>query len=292
MTAHTETLTFAAISMTSGPDKTQNIAVAFDLVQKAAAAGADWVQLPEMWPFMGSYDDIYDRAEREGGPLHQALAALARQLGIVLIAGTVGEKPDREALPEPLRVNERGQRRVFNTTYVFGRDGAPLAKYRKIHLFNLIGEDGRPRYSESAGYIAGDCPVAVTIDGWRLGLTICYDLRFPELFAALSGDALPDVLAVPSAFTKMTGAAHWELLLRARAVERQCYVFAANQTGTHAPEKESYGHGMIVDPWGVVQASTGPDVGIALARVEKRVIREVRAKLPALANRRPEIFQK
>jgi predicted amidohydrolase len=291
MTASLDTLKFAAISMTSAANKQQNIEVAFSLVKKAAEAGADWVQLPEMWPFMGSYDEIYAMAELEGGPLYQGLSALARELGVVLIAGTVGEKPDGDHLPHDKLVNELGQKRVYNTTYVFGRDGTSLAKYRKIHLFNLLGEDGKPQYSESAGYIAGDKPVAVTIDGWRLGLTICYDLRFPELYGQLAQKDPPDVLVVPSAFTKMTGEAHWELLLRARAVERQCYVFAANQTGSHAPGKESFGHSMIIDPWGVVQADTGPHVGIAMATVQKAVIRSVRAKLPALANRRPEIFK-
>lgn len=285
-----DTLTFASIAMTSGSDKARNVETAFTLVQKAAAQGADWVQLPEMWPFMGSYDDIYDAAEPEGGVLFQALSQLAKSLGIVLIAGTVGERPDSDRLPSSVLINDQGQRRVFNTTYVFGRDGAPLAKYRKIHLFNLVGDDGAPRYMESAGYIAGDQPVAVTIDGWRLGLTICYDLRFPELFESLTKGGAPDVYVVPSAFTKMTGAAHWELLLRARAVERQCYVFAANQTGIHAPQKESFGHSMVVDPWGQVLASTGQEPGIAMALAEKRVIREVRAKLPALANRRSAIF--
>lgn len=290
MSNPSQKLKFAAISLTSGPNKEENIDRAFALVRKAAELGADWVQLPEMWPFMGSYDDIYKMAELEGGPLHASLADLARQLGIVLIAGTVGERPDLDHLPESEKVNDLGQKKVFNTTYVFGRDGQTLAKYRKIHLFNLLGEDGRPRYSESAGYIAGNKPVTVTIEGWRLGLTICYDLRFPELYDYLGKESSPDVLAVPSAFTKMTGAAHWELLLRARAVERQCYVFAANQTGTHAQDKESFGHSMVIDPWGVVQATTGSDVGIAMALVDKDVIRSVRAKLPALANRRPEIF--
>jgi predicted amidohydrolase len=285
-----DTLNFAAIAMTSGPDKGRNIETAFALVRKAASQGADWVQLPEMWPFMGSYDDIYLAAEVEGGPLYQSLAQLAKSLGIVLIAGTVGERPDHDRLPSSVLINEQGQRRVFNTTYVFGRDGSCLAKYRKIHLFNLVGDDGTPRYMESAGYIAGDQPVAVTIDGWRLGLTICYDLRFPELFERLNQEGSPDVYAVPSAFTKMTGKAHWELLLRARAVERQCYIFAANQTGVHAPEKESFGHSMIVDPWGQVLDSTGTEPGIASGLVEKRVIRDVRAKLPALANRRPAVF--
>lgn len=290
MTDTKNTLSFASIAMTSGPDKARNVETAFALVRKAAEQGADWVQLPEMWPFMGSYDDIYAAAEVEGGPLFQSLSSLAQSLGIVLIAGTVGERPDQDKLPSSVLVNDQGQRRVFNTTYVFGRNGGLLAKYRKIHLFNLIGDDGTPRYTESAGYIAGDQPVAVTIEGWRLGLTICYDLRFPELFECLSKSESPDVYAVPSAFTKMTGAAHWELLLRARAVERQSYIFAANQTGVHAPEKESFGHSMIVDPWGRVLASTGAEPGIATAVVEKGVIRDVRAKLPALANRRRALF--
>ena len=280
--------TLAAISMTTGADKAKNVEAALAYVREAKKLGADWVQLPEMWPFMGSYDHIYEMAETQGGPLFIKMAALAKELGIVLFAGTVGERPDAGLSKEKL-VNERGQKRIYNTSYVFGRDGRLLAKYRKTHLFNLIRDDG-PSYKESDGFIAGDGVTSVEIDGMMVGLTICYDLRFPELYARLGRESNHDVLTVPSAFTKATGAAHWELLLRARAVERQSYVFAANQVGTHEPGKESFGHSLIVDPWGSVLATTGDKPGIAVASIDKARVSEVRAKLPALANRRPTLY--
>lgn len=282
-------LTLAVICMTSGPDKEKNIATAERYVREAKAAGAEWVQLPEMWPFMGNYDHVYDMAEIEGGPLFKRMQGWAKELGIVLFAGSVGERP-ADDLPKATLVNEQGQRRVYNTHYVFGKDGVLLSKYRKTHLFNLHGEEGQPRYCESDGFIAGDLPTTMNVDGFKVGLTICYDLRFPELYTRLARDGAPDILAVPSAFTKGTGMAHWELLLRARAVERQSYVFAANQTGTHAPGKESFGHSMIIDPWGVVLADTGDKPGIATAPISRTKLKEIRAKLPALANRRPQLY--
>ena len=188
-------------------------------------------------------------------------------------------------------MNAKGERRVFNTHYVFGREGDLLAKYRKTHLFNLNGDDGRPRYCESDAFIPGDKAADVfEVDGWKVGLAICYDLRFPDFFTALAARATPDVLAVPSAFTKGTGLAHWELLLRARAVERQAYVFAANQVGEHSPGKETYGHSVVVDPWGVVLADTGDRPGFAVAKLSRAALADVRGKLPALANRRPELY--
>lgn len=283
-------LTLAAICMTTTADKGQNVEKALKLVREAASKGADWVQLPEMFPFMGSYDKVYDMAEMEGGPLYQTLASAAKEHGIILIAGTVGERPDKDNLPEKERVNQLGQRRVFNTTYVFGRAGELLGKYRKTHLFNLNGEDGKPRYCESDGFIPGDKPVSLTLDGFKVGMTICYDLRFPELFSKIAAAGFPDILLVPSAFTKGTGQAHWELLLRARAVERQAYVFAANQVGVHGPGKESFGHSMIVDPWGTVLADTGAAEGVAVAKISRQFLFETRAKLPALANRRPALY--
>ncbi len=287
----TDTLTLAAIAMTTTSDKARNIASAVSSVEAAVRAGADWVQLPEMFPFMGGYDVVHDMAESDGGPLYQRLSGLARQHKIILFAGTVGERPEPGSVNDRDRLNAKGERRVFNTHYVFGRDGGLLAKYRKTHLFNLNGEDGRARYCESDGFLAGDQPVAVTIDGWKVALAICYDLRFPEFFARFEEGGFPDILAIPSAFTKGTGMAHWELLLRARAVERQAYVFAANQVGAHGPGKESFGHSVVIDPWGIILANTGDQPGIAVAKISREVLREVRGKLPALANRRPALYR-
>ena len=179
---------------------------------------------------------------------------------------------------------------MYNTSYVFGRDGNLLAKYRKIHLFNLNDENGLPRYRESDGYIPGSRPVTFKVDGLKVGLSICYDLRFPQLFHLFGEQEPVDVIAVPSAFTLATGRAHWELLLRARAVENLAYIYAANQTGTHSPGKESYGHSLVVDPWGTVLCNTGDFPGIGFANISSGVIQEVRGRLPALSNRRPDIY--
>ena len=279
-------LTLASIALTATADRERNLEQAFRLIREAKKLGADWVQLPEMFTYMGPYEQIFAMAEEEGGPVMAAFAAMAKSLGIVLFAGTIGERPN-PADPNHAALSSAGHRPVFNTAYVFGRAGETLAKYRKIHLFNLNGDDGSPRYCESDGYLPGRQPVSFTVDGLRVGLAICYDLRFPELFAALEIDNHPpDLFAVPSAFTRATGEAHWELLLRARAVERQAFVFAANQTGIHSPGKESFGHGMVIDPWGKVLASTGHAPGIALANIAPDTVTAVRRRLPALANRR------
>jgi predicted amidohydrolase len=285
-------ITLAAVCMTSTNDKARNVDTALAYVREAKARGADWVQLPEMFPFFGTYDRVYEMAELQGGPLYTRLSDLAKELGIILVAGSVGERADRDELPDSVVLNANGHKRVFNTCYVFGRQGELLAKYRKTHLFNLYDESGKPKYCESDGFIPGDDVAALTIDGFRLGLSICYDLRFSELYDKIALAAPPDILAVPSAFTRGTGTYHWELLLRARAVERQCYVWAANQTGEHGPGKESFGHSMLIDPWGTTIANTGAHVGLAIATITRQAIAETRARLPALANRRPAIYQR
>lgn len=287
----TSEIKIAAICMTSTSDKPRNIETAVNYVREAKRLGADWVQLPEMFPFHGSYDKVYEMAELQDGPLYQTMASLAKELGIVLFSGTVGERPDRDRLPDHVALNRDGHRRVYNTHYVFGRDGSLLAKYRKAHLFNLYEDDGRPKYCESDGYIPGDHAVTVDVDGLKVGLSICYDLRFPQFYDKLAEKGPLDVIAVPSAFTKGTGLYHWELLLRARAVERQCYVYASNQTGQHGPGKESFGHSMVIDPWGTTIANTGAHPGIAMAAISPTSIREIRSKLPALANRRPQLYK-
>jgi deaminated glutathione amidase len=269
----------AAIAMSSGKDRTANIARAEGLVREAARAGAHWVMLPEMFPFHGSPDEVYAQAEKEDGPLTKQLARLAKDLGIVLFAGSVAEK-----------ASDPSSRKSYNTSYVFDRDGAILAKYRKIHLFNLFDEAGNPTHCESNSFIAGEKAQTTTIDGYNVGFSICYDLRFGPLYYKLAEDTPLDVIAVPSAFTLTTGMYHWELLLRARAVEHLCYVFAANAVGVHYAGKTSFGHAMIVDPWGHKLSDSGNTEGIAQARISKTKIKHFRSLLPALANRRPELY--
>jgi predicted amidohydrolase len=279
-------LTLASITMNTRSNKQENLATAEHLIRDAKAKGADWVLLPEIFAYFGDYATLHGAAEEENGPLNQKLSALAKELGIVLFAGSVGERSKEPAL------NDKNQRRVYNTNYVFDREGKTIAKYRKTHLFNLRDASGKKLYCESDGFIPGnEAPKSFVVDGYRVGMAICYDLRFPSLFQRLAKDAPLDVLVIPSAFTRKTGEAHWELLLRARAVELQCFVFAANQTGEHAPGKESFGHSMVIDPWGTKLADTGPNVGIAIAKISKDRLAEVRAQLPALKNQRPELYE-
>ena len=279
----------ATVSMTTISDKAANVATAKSLIRKAASSGAQWIVLPEIWAFHGPYDKLWDMAEEESGPLNTELADLARELNIVLFAGSVGERPGR--MSESDLRSPQGHKRIFNTSYVFARSGEIVAKYRKTHLFNLHDAGGRALYCESEGFLAGDdAPKAFEIDGWRVGLAICYDLRFPQLFTRLTSDRPLDMFVIPSAFTMATGMYHWELLLRARAVENQAWVVAANQTGVHAPGKISFGHSMIVDPWGHKIADTGNKPGIALGPVSKKTLADYRAQLPALTNRRPELY--
>ncbi len=250
----------AAVQMVSTPDVARNLEAAARLVAEAAAGGAVLVALPEYFCLMGRRDDDKLRiAEAPGsGPIQQCLSALARQHGLWLLGGTL-----------PLHAGSPG--RVFNSTLAYGPDGAPAARYDKIHLFSF--DNGRERYDEAAVLDPGSTAVALQAGPLRVGLSVCYDLRFPELYRALM---LPpcDVLSVPSAFTYTTGRAHWELLLRARAVENQCYVLAAAQGGTHENGRRTWGHSMVVDPWGEV-----------LAEVDGERLASVRAQLPALRHR-------
>ncbi len=272
-------LDIAVCSVTATPDKPKNIANAVSMVEQAASKGAQWVFLPEMFSYHGPYDQLFANSEEESGPLNEKLALLAQKLKIVLFAGSVAERPKGAT-----------SGKAYNSQYVFGRNGETLAKYRKIHLFNLTNSDGTPLYCESDGYLAGNETVTAQIDGWNVGLATCYDLRFPEMFIKLAKKNPLDLLAIPAAFTLQTGVYHWELLCRARAVEHLCYVAAANQVGLHQPGKASYGHAVVIDPWGNTVCDTGNRTGFALASISKSTIEHWRSQLPALQNRRPEIY--
>lgn len=284
-------LILASICMNSTHDKERNIEEAFKWIELAAQRGADWVLLPEVFAFHGSYDQIYSKGENVQGELLKRLSTTAQRHKICLFAGSFGEQPLADEITEDKLTGRLGNKRVYNSTFVFGRDGQQIARYRKTHLFNLFSEEGQPLYCESDGFLAGDQLVSFELDGFRVGMAICYDLRFPGFFEKLAASHPLDVIVLPSAFTLQTGMDHWELLLRARAVEQQSYVFASNQVGPHGGNKISYGHSMIVDPWGYVLANTGAVSGIALAEISKQRIRDVRNRLPALANRRPELYE-
>ena len=278
MSTHNAGMKIAAVQMVSTPDVACNLHAAARLVQRAAEAGATLVALPEYFCLMGRHDaDKLAMAEAPGdidtGPVQSFLSAAAREHGVWLVGGT-------------LPVKTAASDRVLNRCCVYAPDGTEAAHYDKIHLFAF--DNGCESYDEGRTLLAGSAPVAVQAGALRVGLSICYDLRFPELYRALM---LPpcDVLCVPAAFTHTTGRAHWELLLRARAVENQCYVLAAAQGGTHANGRRTWGHSMVVDPWGEVLAvcEAGDEgEGLALAHIDPARMAQVRAQLPALVHRR------
>ena len=266
---------FAAIQTVSTPDVARNLDAAARLVAEAARAGAEWIGLPEYFCLMGLRDDAkLAIAEADGdGPIQRFLADLAREHRVTLIGGTL-----------PIHAKTPG--RVRNSCCVYGADGARLARYDKIHLFAF--DNGRESYDEARVLEAGDTPVAFESAGWRAGLSVCYDLRFPELYRGLMRPPC-DVLFVPAAFTYTTGLAHWLLLLRARAVEDQCYVVAPAQGGQHENGRRTFGHSVVIDPWGEVLSCAhegGEGEGFAIAELNKERINEVRTQLPALRHRK------
>ena len=262
----------AAVQMVSGTDVERNLETARRLVGEAARGGAALVALPEYFCLMGRNDrDKLALAEAPGdGPIQQMLSETARTHGIWLIGGTL---PIRSGDPE----------RVLNANCVHAPDGTLAARYDKIHLFKY--DNGRERYDEGSAICAGGTPTSVQAGPFRVGLSVCYDLRFPELYRALMHPPC-DLLSVPAAFTYPTGRAHWELLLRARAVENQCYVIAAAQGGMHENGRRTFGHSMIVDPWGEVLDMRPEGEGVVLAEADPQRIASVRMQLPALEHRR------
>jgi predicted amidohydrolase len=262
----------AVIQMSSTTDKGANLELAEQLVTRAARDGARLVVLPELFNLLGPFTAILAGAEPIPGPTSERCAALARRLGIYLCAGSICEQAT---------AGDRG----YNTSLLFDPEGRVLNAYRKIHLFRL-DLPGHVRVDESQHLLPGDSiAVTDTVVG-RIGQATCYDLRFPELFRRLAQQEC-DIVAFPSAFTRVTGAAHWELLVRARAIENQCFVLAANQCGKHGPDLETYGHSMISDAWGnVLTAADGTSEDVFSAEINLQSMREIRQRLPALANRR------
>lgn len=255
--------------MTSGNEPAANIAVAGRLVDRAAGDGAGLVVLPEKWNAIDVESRQAAFAEPLDGPSLSAAAQWSGDLGIVLVAGSVSESISGEA-------------RVFNTCVVFDR-GQVVARYRKMHLFDVAV--GGHVYRESTSTRPGDEVVVAHAAGLRVGLSVCYDLRFPELYRALGGAGV-DLLTIPAAFTATTGRAHWHVLTRARAVENQAFVLAAGQVGRHATGTDSYGHSLIVDPWGSVLAEVAGGEGVAVADLDFGELDRIRADLPALDHRR------
>lgn len=261
--------TVAAIQMISSPSVPDNIATADRLVRHAAAAGALLVLLPEYWAIMGINDaDKVAVAEPLGqGPIQDFMAGLAKELGIWLIGGTLPL-----ASSDPLK--------VVNTTLVYSPQGESAGRYDKIHLFGF--SQGNESYNESKTIVPGKNLGVLDAPFGKVGMSVCYDLRFPELFRAMGPVSL---IVLPAAFTYTTGQAHWEILLRARAIENQCYVLAAAQGGMHPNGRRTWGHSMLIDPWGTVKSVLAEGEGVVTGEIDPAFMEGVRQSLPALKHR-------
>jgi predicted amidohydrolase len=266
----------ACVQLTSRADKAANLETADRLVAQGAATGADVVVLPEKWNAIGSTEVLHAAAEPlDSGESVAAMAGWARGHGITLVGGSITER--REGRPK-----------LSNTSLVFDPDGNIVATYRKIHLFDV--EVAGVTYRESEAEEPGDSAVVAQAEDWTIGLSVCYDVRFPELYRILALEGA-ELVTVPAHFTTPTGKDHWHVLLRARAIENQCYVAAAAQVGETLPGKPAYGRSLIADPWGIVLAQAPDEETVIVAELDRARLRDVRAKLPSLANRQPDAYK-
>jgi deaminated glutathione amidase len=262
----------AAVQLNSRDDKAQNLETAERLVRAAASAGAELIALPEKWNLLGPGEAMAAGAEPLDGPSLEAARGWARELGIHLLAGSICERAEGKA---------------FNTSVLVGPDGEDLAVYRKIHMFDVVA--GGVEYRESEHEQPGEEIVTAQAGDLSVGLSVCYDLRFPELYRILAVRGAR-LLTVPSAFTAATGRDHWQVLLRARAIENQAFVLAPNQFGEASPHYSSYGRSAIVDPWGVTLAVAPDEECFVVADLDLAAQERTREALPSLANRRPEAY--
>jgi len=255
----------AVAQLSSRQDVGGNLEVCRGLVAEAARWGCELIAFPENTPFLGPEQDRLRVVEAVEGPIVSAFQEMARSSGVAVLLGSFAERGPRPS-------------HSWNTSVFIDERGEVLGRYRKIHLFDVDVQDG-PRFLESESVEPGDAIVTVDWRGLRFGLTICYDLRFPELYRQL-WRAGAQVLCIPAAFTERTGRDHWEVLLRARAIENQCWVLAPNQWGHHSPGRSSYGHSMIIDPWGSVSARSSDGVGLAVAEIGLERVASVRGQIP------------
>ena len=270
------TLAVALVQMNSGDDKERNIAAALEGIDRAAGTGARLVTLPEVWTYLGPDAGKVDAAEPVPGPLTDRLADRARTHGIYLHAGSILERVEGSPL-------------LANTTIVFDPQGEIVATYRKIHLFDVDLESDSA-YNESTMIAPGDQIVTFDLDGVTVGLAICYDLRFPELFRILALKGA-QVILLPAAFTLATGRDHWEPLIRARAIENSLYLVAPGQVGEHPPGLRCYGRSMVVDPWGTVIAQASDQPTILTSHLDFGYLARVRRQIPSLQNRLPDRYR-
>jgi predicted amidohydrolase len=266
----------AVVQMNSGEDKAANVETAMRLIDEAAASGARLVVLPEIWTFLGSDEGNRANAEPIPGPVTEALSAKAKQHGIYLHGGSILEKRD-------------GEPKLFNTTVVFDPSGETVAQYSKIHMFDVV-LDGVASYKESNTVQRGDEIVTFDLDGTTVGLAICYDLRFPELFRILRLRGA-DVIVLPAAFTMTTGKDHWEVLLRARAIENQVYMVSCGQFGPDSSGKWCYGRSLIADPWGTVLGTAPDREYVLLASLDLDYLQKVRRQVPSVENRQADLYR-
>ncbi len=271
------TIRAACVQFSARADKSENVALMAPLVAEAAGRGADVVLLPEKWNAWMDGPGLRPLAERlDGGETVDAMAGWAREHGINLIGGSIAIAAEDES--------------VHNVSIAFDRSGERVAAYTKIHLFDV--DVGGFSYRESDGTAPGSELVTAELDGVTFGLTVCYDLRFPELYRALALDRGARILTIPSNFTLHTGMAHWEVLLRARAIENQAFVLATGQHGTPGGlDKPSYGHSMIVDPWGTVLAQAPDGDGVIVADLDLTAQASIRERLPALLHSRADLYR-
>lgn len=264
----------AVIQMASGARVESNLAEAERLIKDAVRNGAKLVVLPENFALMGltEYDKLSHIEANNKGPIQDFLRQVSRRYGVWIVAGTIPMESDMVT-------------KVRAATLIYNHHGERIGRYDKIHLFDVDVPDSNEQYRESDTIDGGSQLLVIDSPAGRLGVAVCYDLRFPEMFRRML-DAGMEVLALPSAFTAATGAAHWEILIRARAIENLCYVFASNQGGIHENGRKTYGHSMIVDPWGKLLNTLGSGSGVICAEIDLEHLRSVRRSFPVLMNRR------
>ena len=267
----------AVVQLNSRDNPVENLANVERSLDQAAEMGAQFVALPEYWIYLGPYSGFDAAAQVIPGPAIERLQEKARKHNMIVHGGSILEHhPDQAG-------------RFYNTSVLINRDGEIVATYRKIHLFDVKLANGEKHY-ESERIVAGDAVVTAEVDGITFGLTVCYDLRFPELFRALALRGA-EILMVPAAFTLHTGRDHWEVLLRARAIENLCYVVASAHVGSYPPNKQCFGRSMIVNPWGLVIAQAADMATVVVADIDLSQIEQARGQIPSLEHRKPEVYR-